>query len=126
MVSYLEAYFGERLSHEVCRKLVNKYLETSNKSQNKTHWLLSEITSFVRQLFVAKEKDMPERSNGESLIEEASSIVRLLERSTEEMDNLVHGLSGGYIRPAPGTMKIYIIIYFTFYCLFRSKLWYII
>jgi magnesium chelatase subunit H len=102
MVSYLDAYFGERLSPEVCRKVVNMFLQTSKKSEAEKYGFLSEMISFVRKLFAAKEKDMPESTDGESLIEEANSIVRLLARSTEEIDNLVQGLSGGYIRPAPG------------------------
>lgn len=46
--------------------------------------------------------DAHEKTDGEVLMEEATSIVRLLARSTEEIDSLVQGLAGGYIRPAPG------------------------
>jgi magnesium chelatase subunit H len=103
MISYLEAYFGERLSPEDCRKVVNEFLVTSNKLEDGAgdgFW--HGMVSFVRNLFAEKEVDAHEKTDGEVLMEEATSIVRLLARSTEEIDSLVQGLAGGYIRPAPG------------------------
>jgi magnesium chelatase subunit H len=104
MVSYLEAYFGDRLSPEYCRNVVNKFLETSNKAaeaESEPHFW-SGMLSFFHGLFEEKKEEIPPESDEDVLIEEASSIVRLLARSTEEIDSVVQGLSGGYIRPAPG------------------------
>jgi hypothetical protein len=97
LVSYLEAYFGDQLSPD-CRKVVDEFLVTSKKTDKAGDKFWNEMVAYVRGLFV----EIPERSDEVVLMEEASSIVRLLARSTEEIDSLVHGLSGGYIKPAPG------------------------
>ena len=83
--------------------MVNEFLVTSNKLEDVAgdgFW--HGMVSFVRNLFAEKEVDAHEKTDGEVLMEEATSIVRLLARSTEEIDSLVQGLAGGYIRPAPG------------------------
>jgi len=103
MVSYLEAYFGDRLPPEDCRQVVTKFFESSAETKDGDD-VWSSMVSFVRGLFDANAENQHElaKSDEDVLIDEATTIVRLLARSTEEVDSVLVGLSGGYIKPAPG------------------------
>jgi magnesium chelatase subunit H len=71
--SYLEAYFAKRL------------------------------TPRERQLIVEDKLDLIINKNGHSqVIEEAALIRDLLRQNSEEITNLIRGLNGEYIPPAPG------------------------
>jgi magnesium chelatase subunit H len=71
--SYLEAYFAERL------------------------------TPRERQLIIEDKLDLIINKNGHSqVIEEAVKIRDLLRQNSEEITNLIRGLNGEYIPPAPG------------------------
>jgi magnesium chelatase subunit H len=73
--SYLEAYFGDRLPEK------------------------------AREAIIANEQETLEifYSNGHSeIVKEAQDIKNLLIQNTEELTNLLRGLNGEYIPPAPG------------------------
>jgi magnesium chelatase subunit H len=75
--SYLEAYFGDRLTERERRAIVSETVESQE-------YLLS-------------------RTNGHSkAIQEALNIRNLLQQTSEELTNLLRGLNGEYIPPAPG------------------------
>lgn len=46
--------------------------------------------------------EVEKKSELESTLDEAMLITKLLDQSTEEMDSLIVGLDGGYIKPKPG------------------------
>jgi magnesium chelatase subunit H len=75
LASYLQAYFGEELSEDVVSAVVDGRIEPP-RSQ--------------------------ERQEGEEKIEEALQIRDLLMQTDEELTNLLRGLNGEYIPPAPG------------------------
>ncbi|MEG4086083.1 cobaltochelatase subunit CobN [Microcoleus sp. POL10_C6] len=75
MTSYLEAYFGERLSQEQVKEIV---------SQTSTGKM-----------------PVPQEGFG-GLFEEGLLVRDLLLQTTDELTNLLRGLNGEYILPAPG------------------------
>ncbi|MEG4629984.1 magnesium chelatase subunit H [Microcoleus sp. AR_TQ3_B6] len=75
MTSYLEAYFGDRLSQE-------------------------QVKTIVSQASTGK---MPVPQDGFGGVFEEGLLVRdLLSQTTDELTNLLRGLNGEYILPAPG------------------------
>ncbi len=74
--SYLEAYFEDKLSDKERKAIVTQDEEL---------------------------KYLLESANGRSeIIQEAINIRELLKQNTQELDNLLRGLNGEYIPPAPG------------------------
>ena len=80
MTSYLEAYFGDRLSQEQVRELVFE----ENEPQRRRGRREGEGEGF-----------------GE-VFEEGLLVRDLLLQTTDELTNLLRGLNGEYILPAPG------------------------
>jgi len=77
LASYLQAYFGEELSEEV----------------------VSAVASGKDSASIHKQFDL----NGTApKLDEALQICDLLTQTTDEMTNLLRGLNGEYIPPAPG------------------------
>jgi len=96
LLSYLEAYFGDRLSKEDCHRVISKFHEIRTRSGFKV--AVDGLTTFVKSL-LGTEDDGLDHAHAE---DEALQIVRLLDRSTEELDSVLSGLTGGYIRPGNG------------------------
>lgn len=98
LLSYLEAYFGDRLATDDCVAIISKYRETRQQesSQNAFSKMLSFLESFLTGT------DGKEAKDDCSAAAEARKIVALLDRSSEELDSIVAGLEGGYIKPAAG------------------------
>ncbi|EGK90543.1 DUF3479 domain-containing protein [Microcoleus vaginatus PCC 9802] len=85
MTSYLEAYFGDRLSEEQVKAIV------SQASTGKMP---------VPQTSTGK---MPVPQEGfDGAFEEGLLVRNLLLQTTDELTNLMRGLNGEYILPAPG------------------------
>ncbi|MEG4066272.1 cobaltochelatase subunit CobN [Microcoleus sp. Pol11C2] len=80
MTSYLEAYFGERLSQEQVQKLVFE----ENKPQR------------------PRGRREEEQEGFGGAFEEGLLVRDLLCQTTDELTNLLRGLNGEYILPAPG------------------------
>lgn len=98
--SYLEAYFGDRLG-EVQRTLAISNLRQTQEKGRRSAWL-DDIGLFFNGLFAADDSIVGRNSTEAALMVEASNIVSLLDKSTEEMDSVLEGLSGGFVKPAPG------------------------
>ena len=80
MTSYLEAYFGERLSEERVREIVFG----ENEPQRRRGRREEDIEGF------------------DAVFEEGLLVRDLLLQTTDELTNLLRGLNGEYILPAPG------------------------
>ena len=85
MTSYLEAYFGDRLSQEQVKAIV---------SQTSTGKMPVPQTSTGKM-------PVPQEGFGE-VFEEGLLVRDLLLQTTDELTNLLRGLNGEYILPAPG------------------------
>ncbi|MEL6937543.1 MAG: cobaltochelatase subunit CobN, partial [Cyanobacteria bacterium J06607_17] len=82
--SYLEAYFGERLAPELIEQIAaNTLPEQPNIETLTKRYLASEPLTPLR-------------------LEEAITIRQGLTQTTDELENLLRGLNGEYIPPAPG------------------------
>jgi magnesium chelatase subunit H len=101
--SYLEAYFGDRLN-ENQRAVVISNIHRSLEKEHGMAWFDS-IASYVRGLLGKDDSTMASKSPEEVLLDEASTVASLLVKSTEEMDSVLEGLDGGFIKPAPGGGK---------------------
>jgi magnesium chelatase subunit H len=80
MTSYLEAYFGERLSPEQVQKLVFEENEPQRRRGRREE----------------------EKEGLDGVFEEGLLVRDLLLQTTDELTNLLRGLNGEYILPAPG------------------------
>lgn len=101
--SYLEAYFGDRLQEDQ-RALVISKLHQSREKEPATAWF-DNIASFVSRFLGTEDSTAASKSPEETLIDEATNVASLLVQSTEEMDSVLEGLDGGFIKPAPGGGK---------------------
>ncbi|MEM9978112.1 MAG: cobaltochelatase subunit CobN, partial [Cyanobacteria bacterium P01_D01_bin.2] len=81
--SYLEAYFGEQLSPELVEQIAADALEPTD----------------IETLAKRYPSDTPLTPQ---LLEEARNIRQGLIQTTDELTNLLRGLNGEYIPPAPG------------------------
>src|SRR5919202_5093857 len=79
LASYLQAYFGEELSEEVVEAIAEGRIEPHRHREHRE-----------------------ERLKEQSQIEEALLIRDLLMQTGDELTNLLRGLNGEYIPPAPG------------------------
>ncbi|MBD1815149.1 magnesium chelatase subunit H [Microcoleus vaginatus DQ-U2] len=80
MTSYLEAYFGERLSQEQVQKLVFEENEPQRRRGRREE----------------------EKEGFDGVFEEGLLVRDLLLQTSDELTNLLRGLNGEYILPAPG------------------------
>lgn len=80
MTSYLEAYFGDRLSQEQVRELVFEENEPQRRRGRREE----------------------EQEEFDGVFEEGLLVRDLLLETTDELTNLLRGLNGEYILPAPG------------------------
>ena len=113
LAAYLNAYFGEKLPPgDVDRAIENRHNQQKQKEagggdwfHNFTSWLRGFATEFDA---AAEEDDEPlvsEERNGShdaAVMAEAENIIDLLSKNTEELDAVITGLNGGYIKPKPG------------------------
>ncbi|MDB9527099.1 magnesium chelatase subunit H [Oscillatoria sp. CS-180] len=90
--SYLSAYFGEDLKEAAIGALA-----TANPTEDR-----QAIVGGLLQRFYRDEKEVAEWAQIESRILEALEICDRLRQTSDEMTNLLRGLNGEYIPPAPG------------------------
>ncbi len=84
--SYLNAYFDNDLSEDLIKKI--------NPSPT------NNVTNNVETRYIASPPKTTEENN--PIIKEAQKISNLLAQNTDELTNLLRGLNGEYIPPAPG------------------------
>ncbi|MBE9167686.1 magnesium chelatase subunit H [Pleurocapsales cyanobacterium LEGE 06147] len=85
--SYLEAYFGDDLSSDLIDEIVSRKGEDWGANH------------FAPLKSVAKDAKI---EGYEDKLDEAQRIRDLLSQNTEELTNLLRGLNGEYVPPAPG------------------------
>jgi magnesium chelatase subunit H len=102
--AYLEAYFGDRLSDDQLNSVISK-LEQSHEVQLPM-WLQT-LASFIAFSVGAADSTYDAHSSDITEVNEASAVVNLLVRSTEEMDSVLIGLDGGYIQSGAGGGKFF-------------------
>jgi magnesium chelatase subunit H len=102
--SYLEAYFGDRLSADH-REHVIARLRKARSRESDIPWFDS-FLSFFKGLFETSELQASNKPDEKDVLDEAHSIAAALSRSTEELSSVLEGLNGGYVKPAPGGGKI--------------------
>jgi magnesium chelatase subunit H len=96
LVSYLEAYFGDKLSADELHAVVS---ERGGREGTTGGNLFDSLIKYFSSLL---EGSPPPGSMEHSAIDEAFDIASLLDATTDEMENLVNALDGGYVPAAPG------------------------
>ncbi|HBE20026.1 MAG TPA: magnesium chelatase subunit H [Cyanobacteria bacterium UBA11367] len=89
LASYLEAYFGKNLPEELV-------MDVTDLSANKTDVDITDNPS------TAKSTISSQIDNSSVAQSPAQAIAKLLAQNTDELTNLLRGLNGEYIPPAPG------------------------
>ena len=97
LTSYLEAYFGDKLSVDEARSVVSRWRLKEEEERSKKP--LGYFVKYVVDMFNSSDKSEAEES---SIADDAFHIVSLLSATTEEMDSVVKALDGGYVPAAPG------------------------
>lgn len=84
LASYLNAYFGDNGAADLVKEVIDK--------------LGNVKTTQLAAASLVKDK----KGESDSLTTEIESIAHLLQQNTDELTNLLRGLNGEYIPPAPG------------------------
>ncbi|MEL6401350.1 MAG: cobaltochelatase subunit CobN [Cyanobacteria bacterium J06626_4] len=106
--SYLEAYFGETLKPEVLTILSQLDPAGDRTSHYSPHSPVpprAEWPQLIDELLLhhyRQAADVPQRETARQKIAEALEICDRLAQTTDELTNLLRGLNGEYIPPAPG------------------------
>lgn len=100
--AYLEAYFGDRLSEDQRAAVVSKAQTLYKEKEKESGGFFDNLQKFVQGILGGVETDQKEDSSHVDVEHEASNIATLLLQSTQEMESVVGGLDGRYIRPKPG------------------------
>ncbi len=105
--SYLEAYFGETLKPDVLAAL-SQFDPAGDRPDSSPHSSVpprAEWPQLIDELLLhhyREAADMPQRETARQKIAEALEICDRLAQTTDELTNLLRGLNGEYIPPAPG------------------------
>lgn len=86
---YLQAYFGEELPESVITAIINGVDQPTALAAYHAQFLPTEPSHRINP-------ELPDKIN------EAIAIRTLLQQTTDELTNLLRGLNGEYIPPAPG------------------------
>jgi magnesium chelatase subunit H len=95
LASYLQAYFGEELLEEVVGAICASQQRFAIASGRES--ALPPVTKGGQEA-----SSSPQSSGGQRGVQEALQIRDLLMQTTDEITNLLRGLNGEYIPPAPG------------------------
>jgi magnesium chelatase subunit H len=96
--SYLEAYFGDKLSEQHRDEVIRKWRKDQVRANSSAGFLYSFLSWLISLGSPEEETILSE----DSAIQEATEIVSLLSKSNEEVHSVLTGLDGGYIKPGPG------------------------
>ncbi|MGD1931930.1 MAG: magnesium chelatase subunit H [Leptolyngbyaceae cyanobacterium] len=105
--SYLEAYFGETLKPDVLAAL-SQFDPAGDRPDRSPHSPVpprAEWPQLIDELLLHHYRhaaDVPQRETARQKIAEALEICDRLAQTTDELTNLLRGLNGEYIPPAPG------------------------
>ena len=105
LASYLKAYFGEALPAELVEALIsstdNGEADTGSRTDNDSA-LEERLGEQLLQQHHSQPLEPAERQALLQRIGQGRRIIHLLGRSGEEIGNLLRGLNGEFIPPAPG------------------------
>lgn len=105
--SYLNAYFKDKLSEDEIKDVIASVQTKPVTRLTHDAWWHS-ITSWLQEFpknfmaDVAPSTDITNITMKDDLKKEATAIVTLLSKNTEELDSVINALNGGYVLPAPG------------------------
>ncbi len=100
MLSYLQAYFGDSLDENDCRKAIEAHKKHIAEHDGMPSFWTS-LQEFATKYFgLSFAGDSDEASS--NTFTEAKDVVSLLSANTEELDSVLSALDGGYVKPAPG------------------------
>lgn len=103
ILSYLEAYYGERLPGEKqCEALSLWHQEQERRAHDDQKSGILRFIENVASHWQGAEDEEVEEGDKDDLLHEATSIVSLLKRSHEELGSVMKALDGGYVLPKPG------------------------
>lgn len=110
LASYLQAYFGDKLTMEDATELVQEWHKATEANRSdQSGDFISSFLAWVKDFFGKSEQESQEasaRSTTEdadaTLHHDATQIVSLLAQSTEELDSVINALDGGYVPALPG------------------------
>lgn len=109
LAAYLNAYFGDKLSAVELDSVIADWRRQSKKQEQGGNWLntfTSWLSTFASEFgsLVEEDTSMSESVSDEhgAILTEATDIISLLSRNTEELDAVVTALDGGYVPPKPG------------------------
>jgi magnesium chelatase subunit H len=102
LASYLQAYFGDKLSEEACEGLISTWQESTRSSESHADPLSSFLSWFNNLFSPPPDYAEPTDLRNMTLHDSATQIVSLLSRSTEELDAVINSLDGGYVAASPG------------------------
>jgi magnesium chelatase subunit H len=108
LASYLQAYFGDKLTIEDASAIVSEWQESNEASKIESTNPLASLLSWIKNLGLGSDEAQAMPASpatkvvNTSLHDDASLIISLLSQSTEELDSIVNALNGGYIPAAPG------------------------
>jgi magnesium chelatase subunit H len=99
LLSYIEAYFGEKLHPYDPSEIISDWRKQKKGNNGIAE---NQLASFLRSAgkFFGFVDDAAVQQP--SVQNDANEILDLLSSTTEEMDNLISGLDGGFIPAAPG------------------------
>jgi magnesium chelatase subunit H len=99
LVSYLDAYFGDKLSTGDARKFVLDWKRREMRKQKENQ---PGMFSFLQHAINTFGIQGQEETSESPVMKEAFHILSLLNQTTEEVDSVIKALDGGYIPAAPG------------------------
>eukprot|EP00521_Asterionellopsis_glacialis_P007064 CAMPEP_0195282078 /NCGR_PEP_ID=MMETSP0707-20130614/1119_1 /TAXON_ID=33640 /ORGANISM="Asterionellopsis glacialis, Strain CCMP134" /LENGTH=1110 /DNA_ID=CAMNT_0040341029 /DNA_START=15 /DNA_END=3347 /DNA_ORIENTATION=- len=114
LMTYLQAYYGDELPIDDCRKAIDLFRNPKDGTEKDTKDFLTNFFTWIEKTFRDGYSETPlkpsvdiEQNSGDvphasSLISDASHIVNLLDQTTEELDSVMNALSGGYVPAKPG------------------------
>lgn len=113
LLSYIEAYFGDDKFENPSQMIADWREQTRDHSMDEGDQLLSSFLKFIGSLFDSDEGDIEaDKAEPSVAIKDAYELLDLLNSTTEEMDNVIRGLNGGYIPAAPGgDLLRYVVVF---------------
>jgi magnesium chelatase subunit H len=107
LASYLQAYFGDKLTIEDASEIVQEWHRATESAKNESTDLVSSFLAWVKDFMGAgtdedQEASLSSEDDDAKLHKDASQIVSLLAQSTEELDSVINALDGGYVKALPG------------------------
>lgn len=131
LASYLQAYFGDRLTIEDASEIVQEWHRATESAKSESTDLVSSFLAWVKDFMGAgtdedqvrsgnvcfqsemlyaniltsrmlQKASLSSEDDDAKLHKDASQIVSLLAQSTEELDSVINALDGGYVAPLPG------------------------